>query len=124
MSKEDTNVGVEPNLGGVLCYAPCCIGFVFSIVVVIIEKKSRFLRFHGFQSLLFHAAMLVVSVALQIGTMVLGMVSGLLGGIVSLGAFVVLFLVSLGATVFLMMKAHANEEYKLPILGDIASKGL
>ena len=46
-----TNLGVAPNVGGLLCYAPCCIGLIFSIVAVIVEKQSRFLRFHAFQSL-------------------------------------------------------------------------
>ena len=41
MSKQDTTMGVEPNLGGLLCYVPCCIGLVFSIVAAIVEKKSR-----------------------------------------------------------------------------------
>ena len=51
-----TNLGVAPNVGGLLCYVPCCIGLIFSIVVAIVEKQSRFVRFHAFQSLLFHGA--------------------------------------------------------------------
>ena len=101
MSKEDTTMGVEPNLGGLLCYVPCCIGLVFSIVAAIVEKKSRFMRFHAFQSLLFHGVALVLIVwAVQL----------LVG------------LALLALTIFLMMKAHANEEYKLPTLGDMANK--
>src|SRR5260221_12372523 len=56
-----TNIGVAPNVGGLLCYIPCCIGFLFSIVVAVVEKQSRFVRFHAFQSLLLHAGMLVIS---------------------------------------------------------------
>lgn len=122
MSKQDTTMGVEPNLGGLLCYVPCCIGLVFSIVAAIVEKKSRFVRFHAFQSLLFHGVALVVSVAIQLGTMVIGLVSPVLGGMASLALSALCFIALLGATIFLMMKAHANEEYKLPTLGDMASK--
>ena len=55
-----SNLGIAPNLGGLLCYAPCCIGLVMSVVVAVVEKQSRFLRFHAFQSLLLHGAALVV----------------------------------------------------------------
>ena len=60
-----TNLGVAPNVGGLLCYVPCCIGFIFSIVVAIVEKQSRFVRFHAFQSLLLHAAVLVIGIGFR-----------------------------------------------------------
>ena len=31
-----TNLGVAPNVGGLLCYVPCCIGFIFSAVAAIV----------------------------------------------------------------------------------------
>src|SRR5882672_9006269 len=49
-----TNLGLAPNVGALLCYAPCCLGLIFSIVVAVVEKQSRFVRFHAFQSLLIH----------------------------------------------------------------------
>ena len=55
-----TNLGLAPNVAGLLCYVPCCIGFVFAIVAAIVEKQSRFVRFHAFQSLLLHGAIFVV----------------------------------------------------------------
>lgn len=121
MSKEDTTMGVEPNLGGLLCYAPCCIGLVFSIVAAIVEKKSRFVRFHAFQSLLVHGAFFVVTIVLMIGYAVAGMIFAPLALIVW-GAQVLVGLALLALTIFLMTKAYANEEYKLPTLGDMASK--
>src|SRR5439155_5492788 len=70
-----TNMGLAPNVGGLLCYVPCCVGLVFSIVVVVVEKQSRFLRFHAFQSLLFHAVLILAGIALAILTHVLAIVS-------------------------------------------------
>ena len=61
-----TNLGVAPNVGGLLCYVPCCIGFIFSMVVAIVEKQSRFVRFHAFQSLLLHGAAFVCGIGLQV----------------------------------------------------------
>ncbi len=114
-----TNLGVAPNVGGLLCYAPCCIGLIFSIVVAIVEKQSRFLRFHAFQSLLFHAAVFVVAIAVQIFLVILGMISSglaLLGSLVWLLVAVAL----LGANIFLMVKAYQNQELEIPTLGAMA----
>ena len=114
-----SNLGMAPNLGGLLCYAPCCIGLVFSVVVAVVEKQSRFLRFHAFQSLLLHGAALVVLLAIQVLGLILGTISGVLGFLISLlSGFVGLGL--LGLTIFLMIKAYNNEEYELPQLGQMA----
>ncbi len=114
-----TNLGMAPNVAGLLCYVPCCIGLIFSIVAAIVEKQSRFVRFHAFQSLLLHGAAIVVGVALQIMSAVLTAISGILGMLV----WALLMLVSLGflgLTIFLMVKANAGEEMELPVVGPMA----
>ena len=117
-----TQLGLEPNVAGLLCYMPlCCIGVVFSIVAIIVEKQSRFVRFHAFQSLLVWGVSIVLLVALQVAMLVSSMVSGLLGTLV----WLVIVLVGLGLlalTVLLMMKAYNNEEYALPTIGELARK--
>jgi uncharacterized membrane protein len=116
-----TQLGVAPNVGGLLCYAPCCIGLVFSIVAVIVEKQNRFLRFHAFQGLLFHAALIVVSVAVSILLTIIGFVSA---GLALIGnmLWLLVFLGMLAAEILLMVKAYNNEEYELPTLGPMARK--
>jgi uncharacterized membrane protein len=114
-----TNLGIAPNVGGLLCYVPCCIGLIFSIVVAVVEKQSRILRFHAFQSLLFHAALIVLSVAVQVLTMILSQLAGLLGLLGSLFGLVV-GLLALGVSVFMMIKAYNNEQYELPTIGQMA----
>jgi uncharacterized membrane protein len=117
-----TNLGVAPNVGGLLCYVPCCIGLIFSIVAAIVEKQSRFLRFHAFQSLLFHAAAFALAIALQVLQIVLAIIHlGALGLLISL--FHVLIGVGLlGISIFLMIKANGNEEFELPVIGEMAKK--
>ena len=99
---------------------PCCIGLVFSAVVAIVEKQSRFVRFHAFQSLLLHAAAIVLGVGLQVTS---GVIS--LAGVPFIG--LVLWLIQmlcgvalLGVSVFLMIKANAGEELELPVIGPLA----
>jgi uncharacterized membrane protein len=114
-----TNLGVAPNVGGLLCYAPCCIGFIFSIVAVIVEKQSRFLRFHAFQSLLGHGVMLLLWVAL----MILGFALSVIHlSLLVLPLQILIMMAAVGLDIFLMVKAYNNEEWELPVIGPMARK--
>jgi uncharacterized membrane protein len=115
-----TNLGMAPNVAGLLCYVPCCIGLVFSVVAAIVEKQSRFVRFHAFQSLLLHGVFIVLAVGVQILNAVLAMAGlGIVGVLVALLG-VVVGLGFLGITIFLMIKANAGEELELPVIGPMA----
>ena len=117
-----TQLGLEPNVAGLLCYMPlCCIGFVFSIVAIIVEKQNRFLKFHAFQSLLLGGAGLVVFGVVWVLSFVAGMVAAVLGLLVSL-VMLLVGLALLALCVFLMIKAYNNEEYALPVIGEMAKK--
>jgi len=115
-----TNLGLAPNVGGLLCYVPCCIGLIFAIVVAIVEKQSRFLRFHAFQSLLLHAAAFAVGIAFMFVSLGLSMLHL---GIASLLLLPVRLLIGFGflaACIFLMIKANGGEETELPVIGPMA----
>ena len=114
-----TNLGIAPNLGGLLCYVPCCIGLVFSVVVAIVEKQSRFLRFHAFQSLLLHGAAIALGLVLSLLATVLGQISSFFALVffpIQLAVGVGL----IGLTIFLMIKAYNNEQWEIPQLGPLA----
>jgi uncharacterized membrane protein len=116
-SSGSTNLGMAPNVGALLCYVPCCIGLIFSIVVAIVEKQSRFLRFHAFQSLLFHAGLVV----LWVGLTILGFIlSAIHLGLIMIPIQLLVGLAVLGLHVLLMIKAYNNEQYELPTLGAMA----
>jgi uncharacterized membrane protein len=115
-----SDLGMAPNVGGLLCYVPCCIGLVFSVVAVIVEKRNRFVRFHAFQSLLLHAAAIVLGLGLFVvhtGLAFSGL--GMVGLLISLLQMVV-GVALLGLTIFMMIKANANEEFELPVIGPMA----
>jgi len=115
-----TNLGLEPNIAGLLCYVPCCIGFVFSIVAAIVEKQSRLVRFHAFQSLLVHGVGFALLIALQLAAIVLGGIGlWVVGGII--WVLQMLIGVALMAVVIVMMiKANSGEEFELPVVGPLA----
>jgi uncharacterized membrane protein len=115
-----TNLGLEPNVAGLLCYVPCCVGLVFSAVAAIVEKQSRFVRFHAFQSLLVHAVAIVLGVGLNVLQVALGLVGlGAVGLLLSLVGMVV-GVAFLALTILMMIKANAGEEFELPVVGPMA----
>jgi len=115
-----TNLGLEPNIAGLLCYVPCCIGFVFSVVAAIVEKQSKSVRFHAFQSLLVHAVAIVLGIGLNVVQAVLGVAGfGAIGLLLSFVG-ILIGLGFLGLTIFLMIKANSGEEFELPTLGRMA----
>ncbi len=121
MSDNQTKLGVAQNVGGLLCNVPCCIGFIVSIVAAVIEKENKFVRFHAFQSLLLHGVGFVCGFAIQVLSIVVGMAMGALGGLIGLLGLP-LGLAFLGAQIFMMIKANNNEEFALPVIGDMAKQ--
>ena len=105
---ETSSTGLDANLAAGLAYLA---GFVTGIVLLVIEKKSRFVRFHAMQSTVFFVAVLVVSV--------------MLNSIPLLGAFLYAFLLFPAVVIIwlvLMFKAYNGEHFKLPVAGDFAEK--
>lgn len=69
----------------------------------------------------FHLIVVVIEILNSILGRVLGQISGVLSLLSTLFGLVI-FLASLGASIFLMVKAYGNEMTKLPLLGDLAEK--
>lgn len=114
-----TDVGLEPKIAGLLCYAPCCVGLVMSAVGALVEKKSRFVRFHAFQSLLLHGAGVALWLVFWVLGAVVGAVAGplaLLVGLVSMLAGVALLVLM----VVMMVRSYNGEELSLPYIGPLA----
>ena len=115
-----TSLGMAPNVAGLLCYVPCCIGLIFSIVAAIAEKNSRSVRFHAFQSLLLHAASFVVGIGLNVAQIALAAID--LGSVSLLLSLVgmVIGVGFLGVAIFMMIKANGGEQFELPVIGPMA----
>ena len=109
--------GLQSNIAGGLCYL---VGFISGIFFLAVEpyKSNRFVRFHAFQSIFLSAAWIAVYVALGVFLNILpGMfwrLGWMLHSVVSLGFFCL--------WVFLMYKAYNHEQFKLPVIGDLAAK--
>lgn len=88
------------------------LGFVTGIIFLLLEKQSRFVRFHAMQSTILFGGIFVVNLVLGF-IPILGWIVGLL---LSLVAFIL--------WIVLMWKAFQGEMYKVPYVGAIAEKQL
>jgi len=102
-----TSTGLEENVAGLLCYV---LGWVSGLVFILIEKENKFVRFHAMQSIIVFGVLTVARIILAW----IPIIGWILGIIIGIGAFVL--------WIILMIKAYQGEEFKLPIVADIAAK--
>ena len=84
-------------------------------------NKNRFIRFHSFQCLF----LALTGFVLSIGNMILGFVIGMIpviGWIISLLLAFAIPIALLAAWVIVVLKAYQGQEYRLPVIGDLAAK--
>jgi uncharacterized membrane protein len=88
------------------------LGFITGIIFLLIEKESKFVRFHAMQSTILFGGIFVINIALGF-IPILGWLVGLL---LSFAAFIL--------WIVLMWKAFQGETYKVPWVGDLAEEQL
>jgi uncharacterized membrane protein len=114
--------GISGRNASLLCYVPW-VGWIAAIVVLASQRfrHDGQVRFHAFQGLYVFVAWLIVdwviSPFLHASGWLLGMPFHRLGGNL-------LQLVIFAAWVFMMIKVSHNENYKLPIIGDLAERSV
>ncbi len=97
---------LDPNVEAALAYL---ISPITGIVVFMLEKENKFVRFHALQSIFFGVAVFLAwNIAVMSTAILIGV---LLTPIVSIGSFI-LWLI-------LMWKAYNNEEWEIPYLGKL-----
>lgn len=114
---EKSSTGLEPNIAGALAYLSFPVIFVTGIIVLVLEKDSRFVRFHAMQAIITGVAMVVGWVGLQF----LGMLP-----VLGLGVYLLVMplygLATLILWILLLLKAFQGEMFKLPMIGDLAEQ--
>jgi uncharacterized membrane protein len=106
--------GMADNVAGMLAYFT----IIPAILFLVLEpyNKSRFVRFHAWQSIFFTLAWWVLWIGLRIVVHIpiLGFLTLLVWPLVGLGGFIL--------WIILVMKANQNQMFKLPVIGDLAEK--
>ena len=114
----NSSTGLADNLAGALAYV---LGPISAIFFLVVEKQSRFVRFHAMQSLLVGVVLIIVNFALNVLDAVLLRIP-LIGWLFSLGLALVVSLASLVLWLALMYAAFRGQEWELPWIGQEARK--
>lgn len=97
------------NLLGAIAYLG---GFVTGVILLVVEKKNDYVRFHAMQSTIFSLGLFIIMMALQF----VPYFGALASWAIQLGAFIV--------WIVLLWKSFNGERYKLPYVGELAEKQL
>ncbi|MFC0213995.1 DUF4870 domain-containing protein [Paenibacillus chartarius] len=100
-----SSTGLDENVAGLLAYV---LGFISGIVFLVIEKDSKFVKFHAIQSIAISAVLFVINLVLG-WIPIIGLIVGLL-----------LVPVSFVLWIFLMYQAYKGKWFKLPLLGEFS----
>lgn len=102
--------GLSENIAGLLCYV---LTFFSGIVILILEKENKFVRFHALQSTIWFVFLSVLGWVLNVFSHVplLGFFTGVVASVVGLVSFV--------SWIYLMYMAFKGNTYKLPVIGDV-----
>lgn len=113
-----TSTGLEPNLAGALSYV---LGPITGILFLVIEKESKFVRFHAMQSTVLGVAWIVLTYALSILAGVVAFVP-VIGWIISILVSIGMGLIGFILWLMLMWRAFQGQEWEVPVAGPLARK--
>jgi uncharacterized membrane protein len=119
----ESSTGMSANVAGLLCYVA---GWITGIVFVVLEKKSTFVKFHAWQSIITFGVLFVVWLILSRMLIDIGWgnlfypnwglirAGTVLGWIIGLGM--------LALWIILMIQAYQGKMWKVPLAGNWAEK--
>jgi len=103
----ESSTGLTANVAGLLCYV---LGWVTGIIFIVLEKKSTFVKFHAWQSIMTFGVLFVVSLIFS-WIPFIGWIIGTLIGILSFVLWIIL-----------IIQAGTGKMWKVPLAGDWAEK--
>jgi len=121
-----SSTGLDENIAALLSYI---FGWIGGLIFFLIEKESRFVRFHAMQSLLLNVLFVVIFIVLWVVSIVMVVISSQLPGALAMvvNLIVTLFWIALWvglviAWIMCLIKAFQKQYFKLPIIGNMAEK--
>jgi uncharacterized membrane protein len=115
----ESSTGMSANVAGLLCYVA---GWITGIIFVVLEKKSTFVKFHAWQSIMTFGVLTVIQIILSIlGAIAVATFSpGLWGFANVLG--IIVWVITVGLWIALMLLAYQGKMWKVPLAGNWAEK--
>lgn len=117
-ASERSSTGLSPRVAGVLCYAAA---WVSGLLFLAIERESRFVRFHAWQSVLAFGGLTLIPVLSSGATILMAFVSP---NAFRVMAWVTqgLWIVLLAAWLLCVVQVTQGKRWKLPLVGRYADR--
>lgn len=103
MAEGKTALGLPRNTTAALAYV---LGWLSGLVVFLVEKEDKFVRFHALQAIVIFGFFNVVVMVPLIGWMLSPLV----------------MILGLVTWILCLVKAYQGEKFKLPVVGDFVEK--
>lgn len=113
-----SSMGIDPGLAGLLCYLIIPLA---GIIIYVVEKENKLIRFHALQSIFLGVAEIVIAILLSVVFSLVSAVSGGLGCVFGI-MLPIYWLLVLVVNILMMVKGYQQEYYKLPVIGDMVEK--
>jgi len=115
----ESSTGMSANVAGLLCYVA---GWITGIVFVVLEKKSKFVKFHAWQSIMVFGVLTVVQIILSILSAIA--VSSFSFGLWQFAHIlgVIVWVITAGLWIALVILAAQGKMWKVPGAGNWAEK--
>ena len=126
-----SSTGMDANVAALLSYI---FTWLTGLIFFLIEKESRYVRFHAMQAILLGVAFIIIWFVLNfiLGALLFSSVTaaGLFGMIFASGTMagmlgmimMLIWLAFLGIIILCCVKAYQGQMFKLPIIGDMAER--
>jgi uncharacterized membrane protein len=104
-------------------------GFLIAIIIYLLKKEDRYVRFHAAQAILFDICIMVASVVLAVAMIGIFFVVGIATGGIGFILFPILWVGMIGyafilfiARLYFAYRAYKGNAFQLPIVGPQAAK--
>jgi len=106
-SEAESSTGLSANVAGLLCYVA---GWITGIVFIVLEKKSIFVKFHAWQSIMTFGVLTAAYIILRW--------IPLIGWVLSILIYILMAIL----WIILIIQAGTGKMWKVPWAGDFAEK--
>jgi len=103
----NSSTGLPENVAAALCYA---LFWISGLLFLLVERRSRFVRFHAMQSVMAFGILAVATIAVQFVSFV-GQALGFVLSIITVALWIVA-----------MVQAWQGRRWKMPIIGEEAER--
>ncbi|MCJ7669531.1 MAG: zinc-ribbon domain-containing protein [Dehalococcoidia bacterium] len=115
----ESSTGMSANTAGLLCYLAT---WITGIIFAVLEKKSTFVKFHAWQSIMTFGVLTVVQIILSIISAIAAFTFSPGLSVFALVLSVIVGVITVGLWIALMILAYQGKMWKVPLAGDWAEK--